>query len=125
MLGAVGLAVLWIRRRWWVPAIILPVGYLMEKYGQEPLKLVVHRGHPPTTLGTWPSGGCARVILVYGLIVFFILRGRSPRSVVPWAAGWSLVASLRRFRRMRGSTTWSTGSPTSSAALCSGFCCCW
>ena len=92
VLGAVSLALLWKRRRWWVPPLTLCVGYLMEKYWQEALRLVVDRGHPPTTLGTWPSGGCARVILVYGLIVYFILRWKDPRSIRPWVVSWSLVA---------------------------------
>ena len=109
--GAIALAGLWIRRRWWVPAIILPVGYLMEKYSQELLKLVVHRGHPPTTLGTWPSGGCARVILVYGLLVFFVLRWRAPRSLTPWVAGWSLVAfaaTVQAYARIYNLEHWFT-----------------
>lgn len=56
--GALVLAFLWRRRglRWWVPLLVLPVGYAIEKYGQIILKLVVNRGHPPTTHGTWPSG---------------------------------------------------------------------
>ena len=93
--AAVLLALLWARanRRWWIPLLILPIGYLFEKYGQLFLKLAVHRGHPPTTLGTWPSGGCARLIVVFGLIVYLALRwkGVSRRT---WWGSWSVLAFL-------------------------------
>ena len=38
----------------------------MEKYGGIIIKKVVNRGHPPTTHGTWVSGGCARLLIVSG-----------------------------------------------------------
>ncbi|WP_345506507.1 phosphatase PAP2 family protein [Terrabacter aeriphilus] len=88
--GALVLAVCWRARRWWVPVLVLPVAYVLEKTLQDLLKLVVDRGHPPTTLGSFPSGGCARVVLIYGLIVFLVLRWRSPGRRW-WAAGWSFV----------------------------------
>lgn len=89
---AVVLAVLWRRRRWWVPLTVLPTAYVMEKTLQDLLKLVVDRGHPPTTLGSFPSGGCARVILIYGLIVFFLLRWRGTTNPRTWVAGGAVVA---------------------------------
>lgn len=96
LVGAVALTVAWrVRRRpnWWAPLIGLPVAYLMEKYGGIIIKKVVNRGHPPTTLGTWVSGGCARLIIVYGLIIFLTLRvtNASRRWQV---AGYSLLAFL-------------------------------
>lgn len=84
--------VLWRRRQWWVPLVVLPVGYVLEKTLQDLLKLVVDRGHPPTTLGSFPSGGCARVVLVYGLIVFLLLWGARVRDRRVWVAGGALVA---------------------------------
>lgn len=89
---AVGLAVLWRRQRWWVPLTVLPVGYVLEKTLQDLLKLVVNRGHPPTSLGSFPSGGNARVILVYGLIVFLVLRWRRTTDRRVWVAGAAVVA---------------------------------
>jgi hypothetical protein len=109
--GSVVLAVLYARRRWWIPPLVLCSGYLMEKYLQQALKLVVDRGHPPTTLGTWPSGGCARVILVYGLIVYFSLRWRETESLRAWVAGWSLVAlaaSIQAYARLYNLEHWFT-----------------
>jgi hypothetical protein len=84
--GGIALAVLWRRQAWWLPVSALVIGYGLEKYGQVILQLVVHRGHPPTTLGTFPSGGCARVLVVYGLIAFFVARWyRGGRSRGAWA----------------------------------------
>ena len=93
-LAAVVFAVLFAlqRRRWWAPPALLAVGFVSEKLVQEWIKVIVDRGHPPTTLGTWPSGGCARVLIVYGLIVFLALRYARVRSTRVWVAGWSLVA---------------------------------
>lgn len=92
VVSAVVLAVLWRRRRWWVPLLVLPGAYVMEKTLQDLLKLVVDRGHPPTTLGSYPSGGCARVVLIYGLIVFLLLRWRRTCDARTWVAGGSVVA---------------------------------
>lgn len=111
VVGSVVFAVLFARRRWWLPPLVMCSGYLMEKYLQQTLKLVVDRGHPPTTLGTWPSGGCARVILVYGLIVYFSMRWRETESVRAWVAGWSLVAlaaSIQAYARLYNLEHWFT-----------------
>ena len=93
-LAAVVFAVLFAlqRRRWWAPPALLAAGFVSEKLVQEWIKVIVDRGHPPTTLGTWPSGGCARVLIVYGLIMFLALRYFRVRSTRVWVAGWSLVA---------------------------------
>lgn len=75
VVAAVVLAV-WYRRRWWVPVLAIAASFVVEFYLQGALALVVHRGHPPTTLGTWPSGGCARLVSMYGLIFWLYLRNR-------------------------------------------------
>lgn len=82
------------RRRWWVPLVVFPVAYLLEKTLQDLLKLVVDRGHPPTTLGSYPSGGCARVIVVYGLTAYFLLRWFATRSTRAWTAAAGLISVL-------------------------------
>ncbi len=110
VIAAIGLAVLYAKRRWWVPLVIMPVAYGLEKTLQDLLLLVVDRGHPPTTLGSYPSGGCARVIVVYGLIVFFLLRrfDAGPRIV---ALGISVVAfaeTLQAYARLYNLEHWST-----------------
>jgi hypothetical protein len=106
--AAVGFAVLWgVRgRRWWVPLIGFPLAYFMVKYCQILLQDVVDRGHPPPhpgqnhgppviTLGTYPSGGCARVIVIYGLVIFcalYLTRLRESRKA--WIAAMTLTAVL-------------------------------
>lgn len=94
--AAIFFGVVWaVRRRpWWVPVLVFPVAYLTVKYLQIFLQDVVHRGHPPTTLGTYPSGGCARVILVYGLVVLATLMWRWPHDRRAWMIGGSIVAGL-------------------------------
>lgn len=93
VVGALILAVAWRRRGFWIPLFALPLGYLFEKFGQMLVSRLVDRGHPPTTLGTWPSGGCARLVIVYGLVIFFVLSWRNV-SRRGWVAGWSLLALL-------------------------------
>lgn len=91
VIGAVVTALL-TKRRQWVPLVVLPTAYLMEKFGQMILAQAVDRGHPPTTLGTWPSGGVARVLVAYGLVfvLVLILTEASARAWV--GAGTVLVA---------------------------------
>jgi len=110
--GAVLTAALYARRRnWWVPPVIMLVGYLAEKYAQTILKLVVHRGHPPTTMGSYPSGGMGRLIEIYGLIIFFVVLRFWPRSPRMWAAGGALLAtlaSIQAYARINNLEHWLT-----------------
>jgi membrane-associated phospholipid phosphatase len=80
------------RPRWWAPASLILGVIVVEKYQQSMLATIVSRGHPPTTLGTYPSGGCARLISVYGVILFLVLEltraGRRTRAVA-WALLWA------------------------------------
>lgn len=82
----------WRRRpHWWAPLVGLPTAYLMEKFGGIIIKKVVNRGHPPTTHGTWVSGGCARLLIVYGLVILLTLRVTKANR--RWqVAGFSLLA---------------------------------
>ncbi|WP_018653346.1 phosphatase PAP2 family protein [Actinomadura flavalba] len=81
------------RERPWVPAALISCTVLTQKFGQAALAKIVDRGHPPTTLGTYPSGGCARILAIYGTIMFLVLAyaraGRLLRS-----AGWALIVTL-------------------------------
>jgi hypothetical protein len=99
------LGMLW-RRHWWVPAGVLTTSYAAEKSLQDILGKVVDRGHPPTGLGTYPSGGCARLIAVYGVVWLLVLlpsRGhpRPRRRIV--GAGWMVLgvaAAMEGFSRI-------------------------
>ena len=80
------------RRRWWAPGVLILSVILVEKYQQSMLATIVDRGHPPTTLGTYPSGGCARLITIYGAILFVVLEltraGRRTR-ILTWTVLWA------------------------------------
>jgi hypothetical protein len=111
VIGGLALAALWCRRQWWAPPVVLVLAYVIEKYGQIWLKAVVDRGHPPTTLGTFPSGGCARVLAIYGLIIFLTLRWWGPQSRRPWVAGGLLLAvvlSIQAYARIYNLEHWVT-----------------
>lgn len=96
VVAAVLLPLLWRRRRWLPPVLVLGL-IVVQRYGQLVLAKVVDRGHPPTTLGTWPSGGCARLIAIYGTILLLVLAGLQQRRRRPLPAGvstglWTVLA---------------------------------
>lgn len=93
VLGALGFAALRASRRW-VPFVTFPVAYLTEKYPQHWLALLVHRGHPPTAVGTWPSGGCARALLIYGLVAYFLAHWLRDTTRTTRIAVWTAVMTI-------------------------------
>ena len=67
-----------------------------------------------------PSGGVARLICVYGLIIYLVLR-RLDLTRSKWAVGaWTVLARPPTPRPTRGCISASTGSATSSAGLVFG-----
>ncbi len=103
LVAAVLLTVAWRRRGWWVPITVITIAFGTEKYLQKILARVVDRGHPPTTLGTYPSGGCARLIAIYGTILFLALltstRPRRPVRFSLWLA-LSTAAFIEGYTRI-------------------------
>jgi hypothetical protein len=99
------------RRRWWLPPIAIGVVYAGEKYLQRFLAKVVDRGHPPTTAGTFPSGGVGRILAVYGTIVILVIL-LQPRLSRGWRAGlWTglvTAACVESFTRVYLSKHWLT-----------------
>ena len=71
MVAAVVFAVLW-RRRFWIPLVAILASFPLEQYVQAILAGMVDRGHPPTGLGTYPSGGIARIVMTFGAIALFV-----------------------------------------------------
>lgn len=72
--AAACLAVTW-RNRKWLPPVALTAAIVIDHYATLGLRHVFHRIGPPTSpLGTYPSGGCDRVILFYGLIAYLLWR---------------------------------------------------
>jgi membrane-associated phospholipid phosphatase len=79
--AAVVFGVLW-RRRWWLPVAVMTVQFGLEQYVQAILSLTVNRGHPPTGLGSYPSGGIARIVMTFGSIALLAaLTWRTSRRV--------------------------------------------
>lgn len=99
------------RRGWWLPLLSIGVAYLGEKYLQRVLGHVVDRGHPPTTLGTFPSGGVGRILAVYAVIVLLAVA-LLPELSDAWRAGlWTGLATaavVEAFTRIYLSKHWLT-----------------
>jgi membrane-associated phospholipid phosphatase len=70
VIGAVLFAALW-RKRFWIPLLCIPLAFVLEQYVQAIVSGMVNRGHPPTGLGSYPSGGIARIDLIVGSLALF------------------------------------------------------
>jgi membrane-associated phospholipid phosphatase len=77
------------RRDKWLPPVALGAAIVVDHYVTQALRHTFHRlGPPDSPLGTFPSGGCDRVILLYGLIAYLIWREVSgTRRGAIWSAG--------------------------------------
>jgi len=76
------------------PAVLILTAYEIEHQLQHTLKLLAARTGPvPAGLGAFPSGGCARLISVYGLIIYLVLRrlGKTRSKIAILA--WTLLAA--------------------------------
>jgi membrane-associated phospholipid phosphatase len=91
--AAVCLGVTWRRQRW-LPPTVLGAAIIVDHYATLAIRHRFGRPGPPDSPGgTYPSGGCDRVVLVYGLIADMLWREFSgnPRARA-WATG--TVAAL-------------------------------
>ena len=77
------------RRHKWLPPVALGAAIVIDHYLTLALRHTFHRPGPPDSpLGTFPSGGCDRIIVFYGLIAYLIWREVSGRkSTAVWLAG--------------------------------------
>ncbi len=92
--AAVCLAATW-RTKKWLPPSVLAGLIVIDHFTTLALRHVFHRLGPPTSpLGTYPSGGCDRVIVFYGLIAYLLWREFSGQRRTAICAG-------RRRRRPR------------------------
>jgi membrane-associated phospholipid phosphatase len=78
----------------WLPPVVLGAAIVFDHYLTQALRHTFHRlGPPDSPLGTFPSGGCDRIIVFYGLIAYLIWREISgSRRAAIWSAG--AVAAL-------------------------------
>ena len=91
--GAVCLAAFY-RKDKWLPPVALTAAIVIDHYLTLALRHTFHRPGPPgSPLGTFPSGGCDRILVFYGLIAYLIWREVSgTRRVAIWTGG--VVAAL-------------------------------
>jgi hypothetical protein len=91
--AAVCLSVTWRTRRW-LPPIVFTVCIFVDHYTTLALRHTFHRlGPPDSPLGTYPSGGCDRVILFGGLIAYLLWREFSGQRRTAFWSG-AVVAAL-------------------------------
>lgn len=109
VVAAVIFAVLW-RRRFWIPLLAIPAQFVLEQYVQAIIAGMVDRGHPPTGLGTYPSGGIARVVMVFGTLALFVaLTWRlSRRAQVALGTVVLLLATYEGYSRIYVQKHWLT-----------------
>ena len=99
------------RERRWLAPVALASLIVADHFTTLALRHVFHRVGPPTSpLGTYPSGGCDRCIVFYGLIAYLLWREFSGRRTTAiWAA--CAVAALgfnEAFSRVYLSKHWLT-----------------
>jgi membrane-associated phospholipid phosphatase len=80
------LAVAWRRMRW-LPPLALVTVVVLQKVVVRGIHHLVHRvGPPDSPHGVFPSGGCARAVLIYGLIAYLLWREfGGTRRTAAWA----------------------------------------
>jgi membrane-associated phospholipid phosphatase len=84
VVAAIALAATWRGDRW-LPVVALVSLVLIAHYLTVAIHLVIHRSPPPGSHGTFPSGGAARAVAVYGLVAYLAWRGFSGgRKVAVW-----------------------------------------
>lgn len=92
-LAAVVLAVAY-RRHWWRPVLLLGCALVVERQLRVAWSVIIDRGHPPAQTGTFPSGGCTRLLVVYGVILALLLAVWAPRSGTARRVAWTVFAVL-------------------------------
>jgi membrane-associated phospholipid phosphatase len=108
--AAACLATTW-RTRKWLPPSVLGAAILVDHYVTLALRRKFSRAGPPTSpLGTYPSGGCDRVVLFYGLIANLLWRefSGSYRGRVMALSATSLLAFNAAYCRAYLSKHWLT-----------------
>ncbi len=110
LFAVIGLAFAY-KRRWWISPVLVIGMFYLERYWQRWLAKIVDRGHPPTTLGTFPSGGVGRILSVYGIIIVLVIC-LFPSMSRAWRAGfWTVLATaavVEAFTRVYLSLHWFT-----------------
>ena len=82
------------RRNKWLPPVALGAAIVLDHYLVLALRHMFERPGPPdSVLGMFPSGGCDRIFVLYGLIAYLIWRELSgSKRMAIWTSG--VVAAL-------------------------------
>jgi membrane-associated phospholipid phosphatase len=82
------------RKNKWLPPVALGAAIVLDHYLMFVLRHIFERPGPPDSVhGTFPSGGCDRIFVVYGLIAYLAWRELSgSKRMAIWASG--VVAAL-------------------------------
>lgn len=73
-----------VKKQRWLPLLIFPAAMASEWCVQKVVEYVVGRSSPSPGGGTWPSGGTARFVLIYGLAFVFLHLMRRPGRLGVW-----------------------------------------
>ena len=71
LFAAIWLSIASLRKRFWLPLVAILAAFPIEQYVQSIVGSGVNRGHPPTGLGSYPSGGIARIVMTFGALALF------------------------------------------------------
>jgi membrane-associated phospholipid phosphatase len=111
LVAIVVFGVLWAKRGFWIPPLIIVAALGFEKFGQSALAKVVARPAVPQLpdLGTYPSGGCARLIVTYGIIFYLVLltwpsigrrwriAGFTAVGILAWVEGYTRIYLIKHW----------------------------
>ena len=109
--AAAVLAAFWPRGRRWIPPVVLVTALLVDHFETLGIRHVFGRVGPPNSPhGTYPSGGCERVVLFYGLIAYLAWREASGRRTSGiWAGvGVAMLAFNEAYSRSYLTLHWFT-----------------
>jgi hypothetical protein len=101
--------------RWWVPIALFPAAWWIARLCQLTIAAIVDRDRDlislvGTRIGAFPSGGCARIVLISGTaVVLASYYGALTRRTTRWLYGIPLVLGLAEaYFRTRLNQHWFT-----------------
>lgn len=101
--------------RWWIPIFLFPIAWWLARVCQLTIAAIVDRDRDlvslvGTPIGAFPSGGCARIILISGTAVVLLAHyGGLSRKATQWLLGVPLVLGLAEaYFRTRLNQHWFT-----------------
>ncbi len=101
--------------RWWVPILLFPAAWWIARLCQLTIAAIVDRDRDlislvGTPIGAFPSGGCARIVLISGTaVVLASYYGALSKRATQWLYGIPLVLGLAEaYFRTRLNQHWFT-----------------